>query len=140
MFLRNLLHNFHSKLVMVGGDIRCGKDGGKFVLRGCDLVMLGLCENAEFPKLFVQLFHKCLYTRLNYAEIMIFKLLPFGWLCAEKSASCIDKVFSLFERFPIDEEVFLFRTYRRFNGGYVCIAKQFQNAKCLTVDGFHGTQ
>ena len=54
----NLLHDLHGQLVVVGCDV-CGRvDGCQLMLCGCDLVVLGLCQNTQLPKLIVKLFHK----------------------------------------------------------------------------------
>ena len=38
----HLLHDLHGQLVVVGGDVGGGIDGGKLVLGGSHLVVLGL--------------------------------------------------------------------------------------------------
>ena len=49
-----LLHDLHGELVVVGGDVRGGEDGRELVLRGGDLVVLGLGKHAELPQLLVR--------------------------------------------------------------------------------------
>ena len=53
------------------------------MLGRCHLVVLCLGENAELPELIVQVLHEGGYAGLDHAEIMVVKLLTFGWLCTE---------------------------------------------------------
>ena len=74
----DLLHDLHGKLVVVGGDVRGGEDGGKLVLRGSHLVVLGFCRYAQLPELVVQLLHKGCNPGLDAAEVVIVQLLALG--------------------------------------------------------------
>jgi hypothetical protein len=56
--LGHLAHHLHGQLVVVGGDVGGGEDGGHFVLGGGNLVVLGLGQNAQLPQLVIQLLHK----------------------------------------------------------------------------------
>ena len=71
----NLLHNLHCNLVVVGGNIGSCINGCKLMLSGSNLIMLCLCENPEFPQLFVKLIHVCGYSRLDNTEIVVIHLL-----------------------------------------------------------------
>ena len=61
------------------------KIGRQLVLRGGDLVVLGLGEDAELPELLVQLVHERRHARLDGAEIVVVQLLALGRACAPKS-------------------------------------------------------
>ena len=79
----HLLHHLHGQLVVIRGNIGGGVNRRQLVLRGGDLVMLGLGQNAQLPQLVVQLVHKGRNAGLDGAEIMIVQLLPLGRLRAE---------------------------------------------------------
>ena len=57
--------------------------------------MLGLGENADFPKLDIQILHKFGNSGLDTAKIVIRKLLALGRLCAKQRAAREKEVFSL---------------------------------------------
>ncbi len=42
----NLFHNLHGELIVVGGNICCGKNGSKFMLTRSYLVMTSFCRNS----------------------------------------------------------------------------------------------
>ena len=104
---RDLFHDLHGELVVVGGDVRGGKDGRELVLRGGDLVVLGLGEHAELPQLLVQIGHELRDARLDRAEIMVVHLLSLRRHCAEERAPAEHKVLALIEHGAVHEEIFL---------------------------------
>ena len=140
MLFRRLLHDFHRQLVMVGGNIRRFKHGRKLVLGRRRFVVLRLGRDAQFPQFFVQIFHERLHAGFDHAVVMSFGFLTLWRFCAEQRTPCVGEIFSLFEQFFVDQEVFLFGTDRRFDGRHVVVAEQFEHAHRLTVDGFHGTE
>ena len=58
------------------------------MLRGGNLVMLGLGVNAELPQLYVKVVHKFRNTGAQRAEIVILHFLPFRRLGAKKGSPC----------------------------------------------------
>ena len=84
---RNLFHDFHCELVLVGGNVDGGEDRRKFVLSGSDFVVFGLCQNAEFPKFLVKLFHIFDHAGFDCSEIVVGKFLSLWRARSEKRAS-----------------------------------------------------
>ena len=78
--LGHLAHHLHGQLVVIGGDVGGGEDGGHFVLGGGNLVVLGLGQNAQFPQLIIQLLHKGSHSGLDGTEVVVIQLLPLGGL------------------------------------------------------------
>ena len=74
----DLLHDLHHKLVLIGRDIGCRVDGCELVLSGCNLIVLGLCKDSEFPEFFVEVVHKGLYSGLDDSEVMVIHFLTLG--------------------------------------------------------------
>ncbi|MPM80608.1 hypothetical protein SDC9_127658 [bioreactor metagenome] len=137
VLFRHALHDLHGQLVVVRGDIRCGKNRGELVLRRRNLVMLGLGQHAEVPEFLVELVHKGLHTGFDGAEIVIFEFLPLGSAGAEEGAAGEHKVGALVKIFLIDEEVFLLVANRGGNSLDVFVAKEPEDAHRLTIDGLH---
>ena len=140
MLLRELLHDFHCELVVIRGDVRRGEDGRKLVLRGRDLVVLGLCEHAELPKLRVQLLHERRNARLDRAEVVVVQLLPLGRHRAKERAAGVEQVLALCKKLLVHEEIFLLRADGNVHGGDVRVAEELQHAHGLPADGLHGTE
>ena len=115
----DLLHYLHSELVVVGRYVRLSEYRGKLVLCGCGFVVLGLCENSEFPKLHVKLAHEGFNLRLNYTEIVVVKLLSLEGFCAEKSSSREDEILALIVKLFRHKEILLLRTYACSDAGDV---------------------
>ena len=63
------------------------KIGRKLMLRGGDLVVLGLGKHAELPQLLVQIGHELRDARLDRAEVMVVHLLSLRRHCAEERAA-----------------------------------------------------
>ena len=87
MLCRYFLHDFHGKLVVIGGNIGGGINRSQFMLGGSHLVMLCFCKNAQLPQFLIQVFHISFYTGINEAEIMIIHLLSFRRRRSEKRTS-----------------------------------------------------
>ena len=137
---RDLFHDLHGELVVVGGDARAGEDGRKLVLRGGDLVMLGLGEHAELPQLLVQIGHKLRDARLDRAEIMVVHLLPLRRHRAEERASAEHQVLALIEHGAIHKEILLFGADERTYDLHVVHAEKLQHAQRLLAQRLHGAQ
>ena len=140
VLLRDLLHQLHGKLVVVGGDIGRRKDRSKLMLRGRHFVVLGFGVYAELPKLLVELLHESRDAWLDRAEVMVVELLPLRGTGAEQRPARVNQVGTLVEAVFIHKEIFLLGTDRRLDRGNVLIAEQLQYTKRLTVDGLHRTE
>ena len=136
----NFLHKLHCELIMVCRDICCFVNGGKFMLSRSNFIMLGFRRNTQFPQGFVKLGHECLNTGLNSSEIVVAQLLSFRTSRTEKRTPRINKILSRFKCTFVDQEILLFRTDRNINAFHIIISEELQNAKCLSVERFHGTQ
>ena len=135
----NLLHYLHGQLVVVGGDVCCGVDGRQLMLRGRNLVVLGLCENAELPELLVEVGHVCRDSRLDNSEIVVVHLLTLGRLCAEERASAENQILALFIERLVNEEIFLLGADGGAYAFYVGVAEKSEYAQSLLVECLHGT-
>ena len=82
------------------------------MLRGGDLIVLGLGQNAELPEFLVQILHERGHARLDGAEIMVVQLLPLRRLRAEERAARVEQVLALIVKRLVDEEIFLLRADR----------------------------
>ena len=109
---RHLLHYFHGQLVGVHGDISGCEDRRKFVLGRGSFVVLGLGQNAVFPKRFVKVNHKLGYPRFQRAEVVVVHLLPLGRACAKEGATRQHEVLSRLIHGFVYEEIFLFGSHR----------------------------
>lgn len=104
---RNVLHRLHGQLVMVGRNVCSGEDRRQLVLCRGDLVVLCLSKHAELPQLFVELLHERGNSRLDRAEVMVFKLLTLRCACTEQRAARVNEVRALIVELFIDKEIFL---------------------------------
>ena len=136
----HLLHDLHSQLVVVGGDVGSTVNRGKFMLGRGYLIMLRLGKDAELPQFPVQIRHILSHPGLDGAEIVIVHLLPFWRLCAKQRTAAEDQVLTLIEHGTVDQKVFLFRS----NGGTdtfdILIAEQSDDPHRLLVQRLHGAQ
>ena len=71
---------------------------------------------------------------------MVFHLLPLRRRRAKQRASGIDQIFALFIVFFVYQEIFLLAADGRAQGVDILVAKQFQDAQALAVDGLHAAQ
>ena len=136
---RHFAHSFHRQLVLVRRDVDGGVDGSKFVLCGGDFVVLGLGKHAEFPQFLVEVFHKRRHAGFNRAEVVVFQLLSLGRFCAEESPAGVHQVTAFFERFAVDEEIFLFGTDCGIEF-FRLSAEEAQQSDALAADRFHRAQ
>ena len=137
---RDLFHHLHRQLVVVGGDVCRREDRRQLMLRGRDLVVLGLREDAELPELLVQILHIGLHARLDRAEIVILQLLPLRGLRAEERPAGVDQILSLEKELPVDEEIFLLGADVRHDAPDALAAEEVQNAHGLAAERLHAAQ
>ena len=104
-----------------------------------NLIVLGLCQNSQLPKLSVQIFHKGDHSGLDSAEIMIVQLLPLRRHRAEEGSPGVNQIRPFFKHFPVDQEVLLFRSH---TGPHIfgVFSEQLQNPLCLLVQRLHGAE
>ena len=115
MARRNLLHNLHSELIVVYGNVGGRKNRRELVLGRGNFVMLCLGENSIRPKRSVQVLHKFGNSGLQNAEIMIFQLLSPRRIRPEKRPSRQKEIFALFIDIFIHKKIFLLGSHRRGN-------------------------
>ena len=137
VFLCDLLHYLHCKLVVVRSDIRGGEDGCQLVLRRRYLVVLRFRQDAKLPKFFVEVSHKRLDSWLDDAEVMIVKLLSLWRLSAEERSSCVYEVLTLIKVLLVNQEVFLFRSNCRSDPRNFLVSEKLQCSQSLFVENFH---
>ena len=124
----DLLQQLHGQLVVVGGNIGGRENRRKLMLRGGDLIVLGLGQNAELPEFLVQILHERGHARLDGAEIMVVQLLPLRRLRAEERAARVEQVLALIVKRLVDEEIFLLRADRRAHSPDGGVAEELQDA------------
>lgn len=122
----DLFHDLHRKLILVSAEVGGGEDGCHLVLCRCDLVVLGLGINAEFPQFFIELLHIGSDTGAEICEVLVVELLPLGGLCAKEGTSGQDEVLTLVPHLLIDEEVLLLGADGGGDTGHALIAKELQ--------------
>ena len=134
------LHDLHGQLVLVGGAVGGGIDGGKLVLGRRYLVVLCFGQDAQLPQLGVQLLHKGGYPGLDGAEIVVVQLLSLGGLGAEQRSAGVDQIPALLIQRLVDQEVFLLRADRGRHVLDRLVAEQLQHPECLPVQCLHAAQ
>ena len=137
---RDLLHDLHRKLVVVGRDVRGRVDRRQLMLGGSHLVVLGLGHHAELPQLLVQVFHIRRDSRLDRPEVVIVHLLAFGRSRAEQGPAAEPQVGTGVVHLLCYKEIFLLRTHRRHDALCGGVAEQPQHAQRLSVQRFHRPQ
>ena len=133
-------HHLHGELVVVGGHIGGGEDGGQLVLSGGYLVVLCFRQDAQLPQLLVQLLHKGGDSRFDGPEIVVLQLLALGGLGPEQGAAGVQQVGPLVVELFVDKEVLLLRAHggdHPLGGG---VPKQPQQPQRLLRQGLHGPQ
>ena len=139
MLLRDGTHDLHGQLVVVGRDVGGGEHRRHLVLARCNLVVLGLGEDAQLPQLLVELLHESSNARTECAEVVIIHFLTLRRHCTEQGAAGKDQVLALCVVLAVDQEIFLLRAY---GGGYTLniLAEQLEDAARLCADGVHRAQ
>ena len=79
----------------------------------CNLVVLCLCRDADFPQLLIDILHKGSNPLTDRTKIVIIKFLSLRRHRAKKCTSCIDQVLPLLKFLCIYQEIFLLRSDRR---------------------------
>ena len=133
------LHELHDEQVMVDGDVGLLEHGGKLVLAGGDLVVLGLCGHSELPQLGVKLLHEAADGGADGAEVVLLELLTLVGGGAEESAAAQDEVGALGEVLFLDEEVLLLRADGA-DDAVRMLAEEGHDALGLVAYGSHGAQ
>ena len=132
-------HLFHGQQVLVDGAVGVREQRRQLVLRGGNLVVLGLRRHAQLPQLAVQLLHELVDGGADGAEVMFLELLALQRGVAEQRAARHDEVGALRVVLLADQEVLLLGA----DGGDHAIdmlAEQRQHALGLLVDSAHGAQ
>ena len=109
---RHFLHNLHSQLVLVGSDVGGGENRCQLVLGGSHLVVLRFSQNAQLPKLLIQVGHVGLYPGLDRAEIVVVQLLALGGLGPEQGPAGVNEIAALIVYFLINKEILLLCAHR----------------------------
>ena len=134
------LHGLHGQLVLVHSHVGGGEDGSHLVLCGSHFVVLGGGGDAELPQFDVQVVHKGADSFADLAEVMVIQLLTLGGGCAEQGAAGVDQVPALQVLFPVNQEVFLFRTHESGDLLSGSVAEQVQDTDGFLADCFHRAQ
>ena len=138
--LGHLLHDLHGQLVVVGGHVGGGINGGQLMLGGRHLVMLGLGQDAQLPQLLVQVGHVLRHAGLDGAEVVVVHLLALGGHGTEQGAAAEHQILALVEHLAVYQEVLLLRAHGGADAFHVVIAEQGQDPHGLLVQRLHGAQ
>ena len=133
-------HHLHGELVVVGGHIGGGEDGGQFVLGGGHLVVLCFRQDAQLPQLLVQLLHKGGDSRFDGPEIVVLQLLALGGLGPEQGAAAEHQVLAALVELPVHQEVLLFGAHRGDDPLGGLVAENAQDAQGLAGEVLHRAQ
>ena len=125
---RDVLHDLHRQLLMVGADVRVLEDRRDLVLVGRDLVVAGLDRHAELGQLALGLEHEGEDPVGDRPEVMVVELLALGRLGAEQRAAGRDQVGPLEVVLLVDQEVLLLGPDRREHASRVGVAEQLERA------------
>ena len=132
-------HLLHGQEVLVDGAVAVGEQRCQLMLRGSNLVVLGLRRHAKLPQLAVKFLHELVDRGADGAEVMLLELLALQRGVTEQRAARHDEVGTLRVVLLADQEVLLLGA----DGGDHAVdmlAEQSQHALGLLVDGAHGTQ
>ena len=77
------------------------------MLARSNLIVLGLCRDAQLPELVVKLFHEVVDGWTNGTKVVFIKLLSLAWLTTKEGTTTQNKVRALLKVFLFDKEVFL---------------------------------
>ena len=137
---RNLFHDLHRQLILIGRQIRRRKNRRHFVLGGSRFVVFRLCKDAELPQLFVQVFHIFTNARRDRGKILVVHLLTLCGLCTEKRPPRHLEISALFIEFFIDQKIFLFGADAGNHVFDVFFAEKTKHTKGLFAERFDGTK
>ena len=74
--------------------------------------MLRFSQNAQLPKLLIQVGHVGLYPGLDRAEIVVIQLLALGGLGSEQGPAGVNEIAALIVYFLINKEILLLCAHR----------------------------
>ena len=133
------LHLLHGDEIVVDRLVDLGIYRSKLVLARRDLVMLGLCGNAERPQLVIEIFHEGGNRGTNGAEIMLLEFLAFARRIAKEGTARNYEIFALSVVVLLDKEVLLLIADGRNNllGGF---AEKREHALRLAIESGNGAQ
>ncbi len=133
------LELLHGQEVVIDGQGALLKDGGKLVLGGGDLVVLGLCGDAQLPQLVVDLLHEGVDGGTDGAEVVLLELLALCGRAAKEGAAGEDEVGTCLVVLLLDQEVLLLGATRGDDAPGL-LAKELEHALCLLLKGDLGAQ
>ena len=110
------------------------------MLRGSHLVVLGLGQDAQIPKRFVQILHVSGNTGLDGTVVVVVQFLTAGGLGAEQGAAGGTQVFALVVQLLVHQEVLLLGTNLSDDALALVVAEETQQTQSLTTHFVHGTQ
>ena len=128
------------RLVVVSGDVAGGEQRRQLMLARGRLVVLGFGEDPQFPELLIQILHIGRYPGLDHPKIVVFQLLPFGWLGAQQGAPGVHQILALLIHLAVNQEVFLFRPHSRNYAGGFGIPEKAKDTQRMAVQGVDGAQ
>ena len=101
------LELLHGQEVVVNSKSTLLKDRCKLMLARSNLIVLGLCRDAQLPELVIKLFHEVVDGWTNGTKVVLVKLLTFAWFATKEGTTTQNKVRTLLKVFLFDKEVFL---------------------------------
>ena len=136
----NIFHDLHRDLIVIDRYVGSIKNGGHFMLRRSDLIMLCLTHDAEFPQFIIKILHIRLNTPQYRSEIMVIHFLSLRRHRSEQRASAINKVSALVVHIFVHQKIFLFRTHGSRYPFNRRIAEKAQYPQSLLIKRFHGSE
>ena len=128
------LELLHGQEVVVNSECTLLKDRCKLMLARSNLIVLGLCRDAQLPELVIKLLHKVVDGWTNGAKVVLVKLLTFAWFATKEGTTTQNKVRALLKIFLFDKEVFLLWT-NVCNNARRLLSKECKHAFCLLFKG-----
>ncbi len=128
------LELLHGQEVVVNSECTLLKDRCKLMLAGGNLIVLGLCRDAQLPELVIKLLHEVVDGWTNSAKVVLIKLLALTWLTTKEGTATKDKVRTLLKVLLFDKEVFLLWT-NVCNNARRLLTKKSKYAFCLFFKG-----
>ena len=128
------LELLHGQEVVVNSECTLLKDGSKLMLARSNLIVLGLCRDAQLPELVIKLFHEVVDGWTNGTKVVLVKLLTFAWFATKEGTTTQNKVRALLKIFLFDKEVLLLRT-NVCNNARRLLSKERKNTLSLLLKG-----
>ena len=133
------LELLHGQEVVVNSECTLLKDGSKLMLARSNLIVLGLCRDAQLPELVIKLFHEVVDGWTNGAKVVLVKLLALAWLTTKEGTTTQNKVRTLLKIFLFDKEVLLLRA-NVCNNARRLLSKESEHAFSLLFKGNLGAK